>query len=267
MVSYIFRDLPGELFLPATLVDGGRTPIHVLHLFNFIHLSFLSLHPPLLHQLCFSMKKCEKDPGSCISIYIYNTQTNILSIQPKICSVYPIIPFQPPKFLKSKDNVASDKMALDVSEPQLQTSTIRIIVDGKQLIQLEDLVHHPIETAIWFLIVDVGSVPGWYLFIWWWYCWWFRNPAITSWYGKYPIIYKVSKTSKQWLCGISEPSTAWVSELLGASQNQFNCTQKTSFVCQYGYLRTVEMWKCKSLRRRPGKNHIRLTIHSIVWFL
>ena len=24
------------------------------------------------------------------------------------------------------------------------------------------------------------------------YCWWFRNPAITSWYGKYPIIYRVS---------------------------------------------------------------------------
>ena len=23
------------------------------------------------------------------------------------------------------------------------------------------------------------------------YCWWFRNPAITSWYGKYPIIYRV----------------------------------------------------------------------------
>ena len=25
-----------------------------------------------------------------------------------------------------------------------------------------------------------------------WYSWWLRNPAITSWYGKYPIIYKVS---------------------------------------------------------------------------
>ena len=25
----------------------------------------------------------------------------------------------------------------------------------------------------------------------WHYCWWFRNPAITSWYGKYPIIYRV----------------------------------------------------------------------------
>ena len=24
------------------------------------------------------------------------------------------------------------------------------------------------------------------------YCWWFRNPAFTSWYGKFPIIYKVS---------------------------------------------------------------------------
>ncbi len=24
------------------------------------------------------------------------------------------------------------------------------------------------------------------------YCWWFRNPAITSWYGKYPITYRVS---------------------------------------------------------------------------
>ena len=24
-----------------------------------------------------------------------------------------------------------------------------------------------------------------------WYCWWFRNPAITSWYGKYPFIYRV----------------------------------------------------------------------------
>jgi len=25
-----------------------------------------------------------------------------------------------------------------------------------------------------------------------WYSWWLRNPAITSWYGKYPIIYRVS---------------------------------------------------------------------------
>ena len=24
----------------------------------------------------------------------------------------------------------------------------------------------------------------------WWYCWWFRNPAITSWYGEYPIFHK-----------------------------------------------------------------------------
>ena len=27
------------------------------------------------------------------------------------------------------------------------------------------------------------------------YCWWFRNPAITSWYGKYPMIYGVSYIS------------------------------------------------------------------------
>ena len=26
------------------------------------------------------------------------------------------------------------------------------------------------------------------------YCWWFRNPAITSWYVKYPVIYKVFST-------------------------------------------------------------------------
>ena len=65
-----------------------------------------------------------------------NIQTNITSIQPRnplppslTPSVHPI---QPPKFLKSKDNVASDKMALDVSEPQLQTSTTRIMVDGKK---------------------------------------------------------------------------------------------------------------------------------------
>ena len=24
----------------------------------------------------------------------------------------------------------------------------------------------------------------------WWYCWWIRNPAITSWYGRFPIVYK-----------------------------------------------------------------------------
>ena len=23
-----------------------------------------------------------------------------------------------------------------------------------------------------------------------WYCWWFRNPAFTSWYGEYPIAYR-----------------------------------------------------------------------------
>ena len=24
----------------------------------------------------------------------------------------------------------------------------------------------------------------------WWYCWWIRNPAINSWYGRFPIVYK-----------------------------------------------------------------------------
>ena len=38
------------------------------------------------------------------------------------------------------------------------------------------------------------------------YCWWFRNPAITSWYDKYPIIYRVWDTSQVVGNGISEPS-------------------------------------------------------------
>ncbi len=29
-----------------------------------------------------------------------------------------------------------------------------------------------------------------------WYCWWFRNPAFTSWYGKYTIIYRVLAPSQ-----------------------------------------------------------------------
>ena len=31
-----------------------------------------------------------------------------------------------------------------------------------------------------------------------WYCWWFRNPAL-SWYGKYAAIYWVVAPSKRWL--------------------------------------------------------------------
>ena len=43
----------------------------------------------------------------------------------------------------------------------------------------------------------------------WRYGWWFRNPAITSWYGKFiPIIYKVLAPS-QVIGRISEPSTVW----------------------------------------------------------
>ena len=34
---------------------------------------------------------------------------------------------------------------------------------------------------------------------------------LTSWYGKYPIIYDGFYKSKWWLSGISEPSTVWVS--------------------------------------------------------
>ena len=33
-------------------------------------------------------------------------------------------------------------------------------------------------------------------------CWWFRNPTIISWYGKYPIIYRVF-VHPGWLFGIS----------------------------------------------------------------
>ena len=44
------------------------------------------------------------------------------------------------------------------------------------------------------------------------YSWWFRNPASTSWDGKYPINYdgfqKHPNGSKRWFFEISEPSTA-----------------------------------------------------------
>ena len=35
----------------------------------------------------------------------------------------------------------------------------------------------------------------------------FRNPGITSWCCKYPMIYRVLEISNRWLLGISEPST------------------------------------------------------------
>ena len=42
------------------------------------------------------------------------------------------------------------------------------------------------------------------------YCWWFRNPAITRWYGKYPIIYRVLYIQKLVGLGISEPINRYV---------------------------------------------------------
>ncbi len=64
------------------------------------------------------MKKCE-NILDIVDIYI---RTNIPPIQKHHLSL-PIFPHLTNRLLRSKDNVASDKMALDVSEPQLQTFT------------------------------------------------------------------------------------------------------------------------------------------------
>ena len=68
------------------------------------------------------------------------------------------------------------------------------------------------------------------------YCWCFRNPAITSWYGKYPIIYKVL-----YIPGGAGflPSTVWTDFKYRGKLYQIITTHDGSMGRLYVYVPTV----------------------------